>query len=142
MSFQEKSRWAGLAANLLIWGWYFIDAFQAWHDGSFSGRGSFGGIVGAIILSVVVQVALTTAMAIHRPNEAEAALDERDRQISRRGSATAYSLLSFGMVLVIGAAYLAIDYLTAINLLLLVFITVECVRYVIEISAYRRGWHG
>lgn len=140
MSFQEKSRWAGLIANLLIWGWYFIDAFQTWQAGALTGRNSFSGIVLAIIASVIVQIVVATALAIQRPDEAEAALDERDRQIARKGGATAYSLLSFGLVIVIGAAYLAIDYLMAINLLLLVFIATECVRYAIEIAAYRRGF--
>ena len=24
MSFQEKSRWIALTANLIVWGWYFV----------------------------------------------------------------------------------------------------------------------
>lgn len=140
MTFQEKTRWAGLAANLLIWGWYFVDAFGAWQAGTLTGRNSFGGIVGTVIATVVVQVAVIVVVAIHRTDEADVPLDERDRQIARKGAAAAYSLLSFGLVVAIGAAYLALDYLAAINLFVFLFIAVECVRYVIEIAAYRRGY--
>lgn len=140
MSFQEKTRWAGLVANLLIWGWYFANALGAWRAGNLTGQNSFGGVILAVIGSVIVQVAVIAVAAAGRPDEADVPLDERDRDIARKGAATAYSLLCFGVVMVIGAAYFTVDYLVAINLLMLVFIAVECIRYGIEIAAYRRGY--
>lgn len=139
MTFQEKTRWAALAANVLVWVWYFASVFSAWRSGALTGTNSLSGVLFAIIASVVVQVIITIAIAAHRPGDADPPLDERDRQIAQKGSAAAYPLLSFGLVLVIGAAYFAVDYLVAINLLLLVFIATECIRYLIEIAAYRQG---
>lgn len=140
MSYHEKTRWAGLAANILIWGWYFASAFGEWQAGTLTGQNSFGGVVLAIIGTVIIQIVANAAIAIHRSSDAQAGLDERDRQIADKAAASAYTLLSIGLVLVVGAAYFAIDYIVAINLLMLVFIAVECVRYMIEIAAYRRGF--
>lgn len=105
-------------------------------------RAMFGGMAIAVFWTVVIQIIATTAIAIHRPKEANAPRDERERAITRNAASSAYTLLSFGVVVIIVAAYLALDYLAAMNLLLLTFIAVECVRYILEIISYRRGSHG
>ena len=139
MTFHEKTRWVSLFANLIIWGWYFVSFLSDWSRGLATGQNAFGGMVLAVIGCVVIQVVAVTVLAIHRPGEANLALDERERAIGQRASAIAYSVLGFGIVVIVIAAYLAIDYLLAMNLLMLWFIGVECLRYAVEILSYRRG---
>lgn len=142
MSFHEKSRWIGLFANLLVWGWYFTQVFAVLRADVPAEAERFAGIgltVVVIIWTVIIQVVATSAIAIHRPYEANAAPDERERAIARHAGARAYTLLSLGLVVAIGGSYTGWSLFATVNAVLFAFIIAECARYVIEIAAFRRG---
>lgn len=139
MTFHEKTRWLSLGADLLVWSWYFSQVYQALATRTADESRFFWLMVGVIIATVVILVAGIIAIAIHRPSEADVALDERDRAITRKAGASAYTLLSLGLVLVIGGSFTGWDKFVTINALLLAFIVAELSRYAIEIIGYRRG---
>ena len=87
MSFHEKTRWIGLVANILAWGWYFSrvsDLLLAGVPDEASRYAGLGLTIVVIIWTVVIHIVLTAAVAIHRPDEANAAPDERERAIGLR----------------------------------------------------------
>ena len=139
MSFHEKSRWIALGANLLVWGWYFITILTAVDNGYPDEPYLFGLLVGVIVAMIVIHVVGHTVVAPLKPSEARTELDERERAIENRASARAYEILSFGLVIALGAALYEWNTFVAINGVLFAFILAESVRYVLEIRAYRRG---
>ncbi len=75
MSFREKSAWISLLSLSAIYGYYFLSLVRS---GSHAGGYGFGGLLGTIIALVIVQTALTIAVAIYKPKDAKAPRDERD----------------------------------------------------------------
>lgn len=140
MTFHEKTRWIALIATLMIWGAYFLQFMMRWHDGTITGTSSFWGMVLAVVWALIIQIVATAAIAIHRPKEALARPDEREQGIRAQAASQAYTLLSVGIVTLIVASFFVLDHLATMNLLALLFIAVECVRYALEIRAYRHGY--
>ena len=140
MTFHEKSRWIALTANLLVWGWYFVLVVRALGAGYPDEPYLLGAIIGVIIAMTVIHVVLHAAVAIWRPSEARAELDERERAISDRAGARAFDLLAFGLVVALGASLYHWNTFVAINAVLFAFILADTARYAMEIVAYRRGF--
>jgi hypothetical protein len=89
LSYREKSLYASLAAELLVYGPYFFLHQQN------SINKVAGMIVGIILLQVILQ-ALIAAFTRNRVT------DERDRLIELRGYRAGYLMLAFLMVLGLG----------------------------------------
>lgn len=140
MTFHEKSRWIALAANIVIWGWYFVIVLRALGAGYPDEPYLLGAIVGVIVAMVVIHVVLHTAIAIWRPSEARSEMDERDRAISDRAGARALDILSLGLVIALGAGLYHWNTFVTINAVLFAFILADTTRYAMEIVAYRRGF--
>lgn len=142
MSFQEKTRWVGLAVNLIVWGWYFTQVLALIRAGIGGEEARFAGLgltIAVIVASTVIWIVAATAIALHRPGEANARLDERERAITRKAGASAYTLLSLGLVIAIGGNYTGWSQFVTVNAVLLAFIVAECARHLLEIVAFRRG---
>jgi hypothetical protein len=136
MSFRGKSAWISLLSMLLIYGSYF---WSAVHSGPHFGEVHFGGLLGTIILLVVVQVALSIAVAIFSPRDAKAPRDERDRLIDLRATSFAYAALatSVAFACFFGAFNPPIIFNT--NALLFLLVLAEILRSGCQIVQYRRG---
>ena len=91
MSFREKSAWISLLSMTGIYGFYFWSVI---HTGPHTSSLRFGGLLSTIVTLVIVQVVLTTAVAIFRPSEAKAPRDERDKLIELRAMRVAYAGLA------------------------------------------------
>ncbi|HTU09808.1 MAG TPA: hypothetical protein VMG08_02825 [Allosphingosinicella sp.] len=146
MSFQEKSRWIALTANLLVWGWYFVTLARIL-TGDIEAR--IGDQPGLLAMMVPVIVAITiihivghAVVAALKPSEARTGLDEREKAIARHASAIGYNVLCVGIALALGTTLYYWTAFAAINTVMLAFIVAESVRYGVEIAHYRGGLAG
>lgn len=140
MSFHEKSRWIALTATLIVWGWYFVTLLGVVRAGVPDSPGMMGMLVPVIIGLTVILVVGHAVIAIAKPSEASDTMDERERAIRGHASAAAYELLSLGLVLVLGASLFYWNTFIVVNGVLFVFVLADCVRYILEIRSYRRGF--
>jgi hypothetical protein len=136
VSFREKSAWISLLSMLVIYGLYF---WSAVHSGSHLGNAHFGGLLETIVLLVVVQVALTIAVAIFAPKDAKAPRDERDRLIDLRATRFAYAALASSVALACFFAAFDPPIILNTNALLFILVLAEILRSGCQIVQYRRG---
>lgn len=137
LSYQEKSLYGTLAADLLVYVPYSIYLI---HHGS-----SLAQIVHTIILLIVAQIILQTIIAIANRNRIT---DERDRQIAGLGYRNAYFAL-VGMILTgMGMLWLHTVYgplnpnhmgLHFLSVFLGMVVISEIVKIVSQLVAYRRS---
>lgn len=137
LSYQEKSLYGTLAADLIVYVPYFVYAFG--HPSSFNR------VIGAIVLLIVVQIVLQSVIAIASRNRLT---DERDRLITLRGYRAGYLTLISLIVLGLGAlwihtslgqmnpSHLAIHFLSAFTCLLVIS---DLVKVITQLVAYRRS---
>ncbi len=136
MSFREKCAWISLVSLLGIYGRYFWSVIRsgAWPDGARLAR-----IVETVVALVVVQVAVTIAVALFSPKEADAPLDERERLIELRATRFAYGLLSGSVACACLFGGFSLPILFNTNALLLALVAAEMLRSGGQIIQYRRG---
>lgn len=137
LSYQEKSLYGTLAADLLVYIPYFV--YLMHHDNSLSRIG------GTIILLIVAQIILQTVIAIASRHRIT---DERDRQIAGLGYRNAYFAL-VGMILTgMGALWVHTVYgplnpnhmgLHFLSVFLGMVVISEIVKIVTQLVAYRRS---
>lgn len=137
LSYQEKSLYGTLAADLLVYIPYFV--YLMHHDNSLSR------IVGTIILLIVAQIILQAVIAIASRHRIT---DERDRQIAGLGYRNAYFAL-VGMILTgMGALWVHTVYgplnpnhmgLHFLSVFLGMVVISEIVKIVTQLVAYRRS---
>ncbi len=137
LSYQEKSLYGTLAADLIVYVPYFVYVIH--HPTTLSH------IVGTIILLIVAQIILQTAIAIATRNRIT---DERDRQIAGLGYRNAYFAL-VGMILTgMGMLWLHTVYgplnpnhmgLHFLSVFLGMVVIAEIVKIISQLFAYRRS---
>ena len=142
MSFQEKSRWIALAANLVAWGWYFVTIGRLLFAGVPDERGLLALMIPVIIVITIIHIVGHVIVAVLKPSEATSELDERDKAIARRAAAIGYNVLCLGIVIALGSTLYYWNTFVAVNAVMFAFILAECVRYGVEIATYRRGLAG
>ena len=139
MTFHEKSRWIALCANLVVWGWYFVTVARAVEIGAPDVPYMMATMIPVIVALTIIHVVGHTVAALMNPKDASADTDEREREIGRRAATIGYHLLCVGLFAVIGASLFWWNTFLVVNGVLFAFILAECVRYGIELHAYRRG---
>jgi hypothetical protein len=140
VSFRERTLWAALLGNLLVWGGYFIWLARRIADGGMEAipHPSFLiGIVVWLIIYTAVAAAVVQLLSRRDADRSSAALDEREQAIAWRAGAAAYGFLSLLLVLVIGGMFTGWGPRVIINALLFALILAESVRYGIELRALR-----
>jgi hypothetical protein len=137
LSYQEKSLYGTLAADLIVYGPYLVYVLH--HPNTLTH------IVGTIILLVVAQIVLQSVIAIATRHRIT---DERDRQIAGIGYRNAYVALVSMIVVGIGmlGAHDAIRPLNPnhmglhfLNVFLGMVVISEIVKIVTQLAAYRRS---
>jgi hypothetical protein len=141
MSFQEKSRWIALTANLIAWGWYFFTLSRL-PAGLPDERGLLGMMVPVIVAITIINIVGHVIVAVLKPSEAKTELDEREKAIARRAAAIGYTVLCIGIAVALGATLWFWTVFYAVNAVMFAFILAECVRYGVEIAGFRRGFAG
>jgi hypothetical protein len=91
LSYREKSLYATLAAELIVYGPYFV---RSLHD-----QNSVNKVAGMIMAIIVLQIVLQAVIAVMTRNRVT---DERDRLIELRGYRAGYFTLASLMVLGLG----------------------------------------
>jgi hypothetical protein len=137
ISYQERSLYGTLAADLLVYGPYFFYVLH--HPNTLSH------IVGTIVLLVVAQIILQWVIAVATRNRIT---DERDRQIAGLGYRNAYvalvSMIVFGIGLLglhnairpLNPNHMGLHF---INVFLGMTVISEIVKIVTQLVAYRRA---
>jgi hypothetical protein len=133
MAFREKTAWISLISIAAIYGAYFVSIIRR-HD-----TVHVGGLLGTMVALVVVQTALKVAVAIQRPREARAQLDERERLIELRATHMAYAAISMALACVCFFGAFEPPILFNTNALVFILVMVELMRSVCQIVQYRRG---
>jgi hypothetical protein len=138
LSYQEKSLYGELAANLAVFVPYFV--YLHGHTATLS----LGGIAATIAILIVAQIVLQALIAAFTRNRLK---DERDHLIRLRGYRAGYftiiSLMMFGMAALwlhttlgqINPAHMALHFLSVFYLVL---ILAELVKTITQLVAYRR----
>ena len=139
MSFQEKSRWVALVANLIAWGWYLLTLARL--PGGVPDERAMLQLIGPVFVAVtIINIVGHIIVAVLKPREAKTELDEREKAIARHAAATGYTVLCLGIVVALGATFWYWTAIVAVNAVMFAFIAAECVRYGVEIAAFRRGF--
>jgi hypothetical protein len=137
LSYQERSLYGALVANLAV----FIPYFVLIHKDP---QPSFHLIVGAMTLLIFAQIVLQSIIAIATRNRLT---DERDRLIELRGYRAAYitiiGVMMVGMALLwlrvmsekLNPAHMALHFLSVFFAVLML---AEIVKTITQIAAYRR----
>ena len=139
MSFQEKSIWISLGLTLLIFGSYFSTAFTVFQDPEVSNSTLTGLFIGAIILVVIIQIVLQSALAIAHRKEAGIGNDERDNLIELKATRISHFILVFGVWATGLAMFLLLSPVVMANIIMFFFILSEIVSYCMRLIYYRRG---
>ena len=136
LSYQEKSLYGTLAADLVVYVPYFVYAFGH--------ANSFNRVVGAMVLLIVVQIVLQSLIAIASRSRLT---DERDRLITLRGYRAGYLTLVSLWLVGMGAlwvhaslgqlnpSHMAIHFL---SVFLGVLVVSDVVKVATQLVAYRR----
>lgn len=136
MSFREKSAWISALSMAGIYGLYFWSLSR-------SGAGltafHFGGLLGTVIALVVVQVVLTTLVAIVDPKDAAAKRDEREKLIDLRSTHLAYGVLAGSVACACFFGGFDPPVIFNANVLLFFLVMAEILRSGCQIVQYRRG---
>ena len=133
MTFREKTLWSSLVSTVVLYAYYFWRVLQI-GDGD---PGRVGGLFLQIVLvMIVLQIAITAAMAIHRRPEKP---DERDRRISMLATRYAYYVLMTGVwgALTVGAMSFGTFWVA--HAALLAIVLAEITRCAGQLVHYRRG---
>lgn len=141
MSFEEKSTWIVLAAVLIAYGQYFFNlAVQSpWLLETTVNIEYRVQMFGTVMALVAIIVAAHIAIAIFAPGASDQ-VDERDREITRRGEYIGGYVLSVAALSAMGMAMYEQEHFWIANLLLLGLVLSEMVSNSVKLVIYRRGF--
>ncbi len=139
MSFREKSIWISLAATVLIFGYYFANAFSALTSFNADNRGLIGLFIGVVVLMIIVEVVLNIILAIASRNQAAEAEDERDNLIRLKCIRISYLVLVFGVWTVAMSLLLSASPVAMANIIIFFFILAEIVGFSTQLLYYSKG---
>lgn len=148
MSFHEKRIWAMLAANVLVYGWYFkimvnIAVSTPNDENSIPVSGFAPYLVAVIIALIVVAIVSHIAIAVHSiqsEGDIDETEDERDTLIKLRGENKSGAILGLGVVITIGMILMGNGPFVTANALLAALILSETVAGIFKLVDYRRSF--
>ena len=151
LSFKEKGLIVTMVVTVLIFGNYFLNAFDNLNTDpqEWDGLADF---VAAVVLIVILEITIFSFLAeTHAANNAannKVQEDERDKLIERISYRNSYWCLSIGVWFLVGHLLLVgwfgeyIDLLSPYilgNLLLLFFVLAEVTNFITQLYYYRKG---
>jgi len=138
MTFREKIDCATLGVIALAFGWYAI--VFPWGMRGTSALAAQGGLLLVVVIAMTLALTIAAiAMAVHRPRDANAPVDERDRDITRKAATRAYYVLIVGATCCFAVGYGVGDLAAVLNALLGTVVLAELVRLASQVAAYRLG---
>jgi hypothetical protein len=139
MSFREKSAWISVLTYLGVYGYYFWTLAGMIRAGHTEGLPFVGLLVKLMVLLVVLEIVLHIAVAILRPKDAQAAVDEREKLIALKAVRNAFQVVMLGAVCTIAAIALGAPIFFTVNGLFLAVVLAELTRFGGQIVYYRLG---
>lgn len=103
MSFREKSAWVMLIALLVTGGLYLNAVWSGPTGPGLLAEPSVGMLAAFTVVLVLISIIGHVALAVLAPRDAAAGMDERDRLVTARASHSAYTGLTAGAILSLGA---------------------------------------
>ena len=137
MSFNEKSDWCSFV-SISLFAFFFGELAWGLLDPSRPRHNTLIFFVVVVALIIAIQVVTHVILAVRSPSEANAALDERERQIHLRATRPAYYVLLVGALLVVGTLHLSVDRWLMAHCVLLVIWLAEMTNYGTRLYFYRR----
>jgi len=128
MSFRQKIALTSIAALLLMYGWYFAEAWRAHEAGEVGVAASLGRAVLAVTGVAALQAIGATLVAIFSRQD-RGPMDERERLLSARAQQGAYWVLLTGALAAAASGFLRLSALDVANVALLAVVLAELVRY-------------
>ena len=145
MSFHEKRIWAMLAANVLVYGWYFSTMVDiaASNERPITTEMFAWNLVTAVVLLIVIAIVSHIVIAIHgaaSEGEVDENEDERDKLIRQGAESKGGSILALGVVVTIGMILFGNGPFVTANALLAALILSETVAGVFKLIDYRSSF--
>lgn len=136
LSFRELSAGGSLLAIVVAYGLYFSQMYELLTAGkTLDVPGFLAGTIGVVAAIVIIQVVYHVLLSIRFRQEPK---DERDEKISARATQYAYNVLIVGAaILVFGHFSLTNSSMLVAQMLLLVIVLAEVVRYAATVVLYR-----
>lgn len=128
MSFRQKIALTSVAALLLMYGWYFVEAWRA-HQAGEAGIAASLGRAALTVMGVAALQAIGAALVAIFSAERQAPLDERERLLSARSQQGAYWVLLTGALAAAASGFLRLSAMDVGNVALLAVVLAEIVRY-------------
>jgi hypothetical protein len=101
MSFREKNAWIGSITTILVWGYYFFEAWRSFQMGSVDGLLTrFWVCMG---ITVVLMLGLNLLATRHRMRDFGAPPDEFERQIDMAATLVAHRLRGWLLLALVAA---------------------------------------
>ena len=141
LTFQEKSLWASLLTTLILFGVYFVLAFQIILNpevGDLPERFSIGALFTiTVIVVIVIETVVHTVLAITNRPDIE---DERAKLISLKATRNGALILAVGVwISFAGLAFTGYSSMLIAHVLLSSFILAEIVRFSSQLVYFQRG---
>jgi phage tail protein X len=143
MPFREKSAWVSLAATIMVYGVYFAMLIPRLAATPGPAEPYFGLLFACVVGLIVLQIVLQAGMAITRPADAIAPIDERERLIVLKSDRVAGIVLStlagcLFMIYLAGPGFMANGAMMA-NAILFALVLAAASKYASQIVYFHRG---
>lgn len=139
MSFKEKSILSSLILTVVVFGYYFVQAFNTIDSSLLEITNRVGFFIGAVVFMVLLEIVLHIVLAITNKNESNKPNDERDSLIELKATRISYYILVVGIFTVGISILFSFDTLLLANIMLLFFVIAEIVGFSMQLYYYRRG---
>lgn len=148
MSYQEKNITISLMSTLLILGFYLINVFQIYQDGSLNLINVFTlwgtvivlAIIVNIVSNIITHIVFSIIYTIKTDEEEPFIADERDEFIGLKGTRNSYYVFAVGVFLSMGTLVIDMPLLVMFNLLIVSAFVAEIIGDFSRLYLYRRGF--
>jgi hypothetical protein len=138
MSFREKTAWISAVGLILVYGVYFWIVWSAALNGQ-AGTLHYGGLlVQSIVLLIIFQAVPLIAIAVWKPKDAQAGIDEREYLIDLKATNIAFYVLVTGALVMCVRAQMEQPAFYVTNGLFFTVVLAQLVKSVSQIVYYRR----
>jgi hypothetical protein len=138
MSFREKSAWVSAVGLVVVYGAYFWIVWSAALNGEAETLHYGGLLIQSIVLLIAFQVVPLIAIAVWKPKDAQAAIDEREYLIDLKATNIAFYVAATGALVMCVRAQMEQPAFYVTNGLFFTVVLAQLVKSVSQIVLYRR----
>lgn len=140
LSYREKIIWASLISTVLLFGYYFIQAFKVFTNPDVENISLISLFLGVVIFITVIQVAFIITITIFERKDAKVDGDERDKLIEAKATKISHFILSAGAWITAFGILITSSAFMLINVLIFFLIIAEIVGFSMQLIYHRRGF--